>query len=373
MADRSRFLRSYETIALEIPISFREDHSMLVTDQILGEDPLTKSKTQVLVKDWLSSEHSGRWLLILDNADDPEVFGSINDDGKSLLPYLPRSGNGHVLITSRFQRVARTLVSSEDSLIHVTPMTSLEAVSLLRIRVPKDRSTESDAIELANELDCLPLAIKQATAYISATNTSIKDYLKLFSKDDAYQRRLLEKTYGDIGSDIHDDLQDSVILTWQISFDQIRLQRPAAANVLSLMGTLDREGIPAELLTGVSLDEIEFSEDVGTLVQYSLITRNEVTVSFSMHRLVQLTIRIWLSRQGTLHKWEAEALRLVSNSSSEMGSIMLPHVGVVLRYNFEAKVDMDRQFKVNDRFFHYIKVCPSSRIAGVQIIALKLE
>ncbi len=162
-------------------------------------------------------------------------------------------------------------------------------------------------------------------------------------------------------------------MTWQISFDQIRLQRPAAANVLSLMGTLDREGIPAELLTGVSPDEIEFSEDVGILVQYSLITRNEVTVSFSMHRLVQLTIRIWLSRQGTLHKWEAEALRLVSNSSSEMGSIMLPHVGVVLRYNFEAKVDMDRQFKVNDRFFHYIKVCQSSRMAGVQIIALKIE
>lgn len=220
----------------------------------------------MLVKDWLSSEDCGKWLLILDNADDPDLF-STKYDGISLLPYLRRADNGHILITSRFQGVALSLVSGENSLIHVAPMTPQESVSLLRTRLPKDKSTKNDTLELANALDFLPLAMKQSIGYINATNTSIKDYLMLFLKDDNYQRRLLEKTYSDISRDTHDDLQDSVILTWQISFDQIRLQRPAAANVLSVMGTLKREDIPAHLLTSVSFDELEFQEDIGILIQ----------------------------------------------------------------------------------------------------------
>lgn len=361
MADRSRFLKSYEALALEIPESFRKDHSLLITDQVPREDPSTNSKTLMLVKDWLSSEHSGKWLLILDNADDPDVFGSMNDHEKSLIPYLPRSSKGHILITSRFQRVALTLVSGGDSLIHVTPMTPQEAVSLLRTRVPDDRSTESKAIELVKALDYLPLAIKQATGYIIATNTSIKDYYRLFSKDDNYQRRLLEKTYGDISRETHDDLQDSVILTWQISFDQIRLQRPAAAKVLSLMGTLNREGIPIDLLTGLSVDELESQEDIGILIQYSLISRTKDLVSFSMHRLVQLTIRIWLSSQGTLGEWQAEALRLVSKPISlavdekkiPTAQLYFPHASVVVDYMFKTKIDRERQMNLKEDLRRY--------------------
>lgn len=365
-ADQSSFLRSYEAIALEIPRSFREDHSLLVTEQVAGEGSLTESKTLVLVKDWLSSEDCGKWLLILDNADDPDLFSNTKYDGISLLPYLPRADNGHILITSRFQRVALSLVSGENSLIHVAPMTPQESVSLLRTRLPKDESTKNDTLELANALDFLPLAMKQSIGYINATNTSIKDYLRLFSKDDGYQRRLLEKTYRDISRDTHDDLQDSVILTWQISFDQIRIQRPAAANVLSVMGTLKREDIPAHLLTSVSFDELEFQEDIGILMQYSLISKNRDPVSYSMHRLVHLTIRIWLLREGTLGKWEAEALRLVLESYSVtisadsggqdmvMRELLFPHVITVLQYKFEAEEDIARHMKLSNTYISYI-------------------
>ena len=94
--------------------------------------------------------------------------------------------------------------------LHVTLVTSQEAVSLLWTSVPKDSSSESDTIELGNALNCLTLAIKQASGYIIATNTSIKDY-----------------------------------------------QRPAVADLHFLMGTLGRWGISADLLTDVSVDELE--------------------------------------------------------------------------------------------------------------------
>ena len=314
LADRVRFQRSYATIALDIPESFQKGHSLLVQKQAPDEGQSTDLDALVLVKDWLSSDQSGKWLLILDNVDDPKILGSTEEDGESLLSYIPRSGNSHLVVTSRYRSVARSLVTSEDSLIHVAPMSNQEAVLLLRASIPEDESSESDAVKLANALDCLPLAIKQAIGYITATCTSIKDYLRLFSSDDSHQRRLLEQTYGDIGRDTHDDLQDSVILTWQISFDRIRLQRPAAANMLSLMGNFNREDILIDLLKDVSDDEIEFQESIGTLIQYSLISKNEDGVSFSMHRLVQLTIRIWLSKQGTSDKWYAEARRSLTKA-----------------------------------------------------------
>ena len=314
VADRARFQRSYETIALDIPESFQKAHALLVKKKSPGERQSIDPDVLVLVKDWLSSDQSGKWLLILDNADDPKILGNTEEDGESILSYIPRSGDCHLLVTSRYRSVARSLVTGEDSVIHVAPMSNQEAVLLLRASIPEHKSTENDAVELANALDCLPLAIKQATGYLNATQTSIKDYLTLFSKDDSHQRRLLEKTYGDIGRDTHDDLQDSVILTWQLSFDRIRLQRPAAANILSLMGNLDREDILIDLLKGASVDELEFQEDIGTLIQYSLISKNDDGVSFSMHRLVQLTIRTWLMKQSTLKKWEDEAYRLVTKA-----------------------------------------------------------
>lgn len=84
-----------------------------------------------------------------------------------------------------------------------------------------------------------------------------------------------------------------------------------------------------------------------------------------MHRLVHLTIRIWLLREGTLGKWEAEALRLVlesypaTNSADSGGQdmvmrgLLFPHVITVLQYEFEAKEDIARQKKLWNALFGY--------------------
>jgi len=41
---------------------------------------------------------------------------------------------------------------------------------------------------------------------------------------------------------------NSIIITWQISFDHIRHVRPSAADLLSLMSFFDRQGISEALL-----------------------------------------------------------------------------------------------------------------------------
>jgi hypothetical protein len=44
------------------------------------------------------------------------------------------------------------------------------------------------------------------------------------------------------------EAKNSIITTWQISFDYIREIRPSAANLLSLMSFFDRQAIPEALL-----------------------------------------------------------------------------------------------------------------------------
>jgi hypothetical protein len=44
------------------------------------------------VKEWLAAEHNRRWLIILDNHDDPEV---------DVMKYLPSNLTGSIIITSR--------------------------------------------------------------------------------------------------------------------------------------------------------------------------------------------------------------------------------------------------------------------------------
>jgi hypothetical protein len=58
--------------------------------------------------------------------------------------------------------------------------------------------------------------------------------------------KLLKKDMGDIRRDA--TASNSIITTWQISFEYIRKEMPTAARLFSLMSLFDRQGIPESLL-----------------------------------------------------------------------------------------------------------------------------
>ncbi|KAI1204836.1 uncharacterized protein F4807DRAFT_445236 [Annulohypoxylon truncatum] len=118
------------------------------------------------VRDHLSSDQSSKWLLIIDNADDTGLlFGS---PGKSagINQYLPRSDNVVTLFTTRFRKVAQSC--AEKNIIEITEMDQQEAVRFFDklFDHKSSRYDESEANELVNEFWYLPLAIKQAVAYL---------------------------------------------------------------------------------------------------------------------------------------------------------------------------------------------------------------
>jgi hypothetical protein len=91
--------------------------------------------------------------------------------------------------------------------------------------------SDPNAIELAKELDGLPLALATAGAYLDQTLRSVSDYLRLYKESRA---RLME-TSPELSS--YEDR--TLYSTWQISFDNIKHQKPLSANLLRLWAYFD--------------------------------------------------------------------------------------------------------------------------------------
>ena len=272
-----------------------------------------------LVRSWLCDESNGKWVMIVDNADNPEVFfspprgtqtsgGSHPDQGTELLAeFLPQSLNGSILITSRSRAVALRLVESPDFILEVRPMDEGDALTLLRKKLtsPVD---EPPAIELLRALDFMPLAITQAAAHIvqRAPRMTLSGYLHEVRRSDHSRARLLKKDSGDIRRD--GSASNSILATWHISFEYIRRKMPTAARLLSLMSLFDRQGIPGRLLhgwyAGDGNEDADFEDDIYTLTTYSLVGVSADGSEFELHRLVQFSTRAWLELNRTLEQWK---------------------------------------------------------------------
>jgi hypothetical protein len=111
--------------------------------------------------------------------------------------------------------------------------------------------------------------------------------------------------------EMRSDMQNSVIRTWKVSFDQIRSQKPRAAEILSLMTVLDRQGILKMLLWGDSERRTEFTTALGMLQAFSLVAAEKGGESFKMHRLVQISTQRWLELHDEITRWREEAMKVL--------------------------------------------------------------
>jgi len=152
-------------------------------------------------------------------------------------------------------------------------------------------------------------------------------------------------------------VSNSVVTTWQISFEQIREERLSAADLLSLMSFFNPRGIPESVLrsharstvdTGDEADDEaddeedadgEFDDDLETLRAYSLVTATTEGDMWEMHQLVQFGTRVWLSSFGDVERWRQKFCRLMS-SEFPVGEFenwpkcqkLLPHVEPLFSY-----------------------------------------
>ncbi|MCJ1429383.1 hypothetical protein MMC29_007297, partial [Sticta canariensis] len=118
-SNRARFEESYRMIADRIKLPQRHEPAADILQ---------------LVRNWLCDEENGRWMMILDNADDSNLFfdrfnaelksdiGGLVGESIPLSTFLPQTPNGSILVTSRSGDAACRLTGSHRDIIKVEPM-----------------------------------------------------------------------------------------------------------------------------------------------------------------------------------------------------------------------------------------------------------
>jgi DNA-binding SARP family transcriptional activator len=233
------------------------------------------------------------WLLIFDNAEDPE----------SVADLIPPSINGRILITSQ-----NPAWSSLGRTLRVDPFALDDATRFVLAR--SNRREPAAARALAAELDSVALALVQACAYIDQTGMSIAEYHRLF----------LFRHHQLLGRGAPADHRATVSTTWQLVFDRVRSRSTLAALILEMSAFLSPDGIPLYLFDPLvsSGSSVIFADAVAELLRYSLVDRTDHLLS--LHRLVQTVVQDQLSedeRSSHLHA----AVDLVVEAAPEEGTV----------------------------------------------------
>ncbi|KNB09434.1 hypothetical protein FOXG_10012 [Fusarium oxysporum f. sp. lycopersici 4287] len=155
---------------------------------------------------------TGPWLMVVDNADDLDLFYGTS----GLSRYLPTCAQSQLLITTRNKQVAIRATKGRYC-IEVPRMTESEAQELLGEHLGFLRPDFADLSTLALKLEYLPLILVQAASFIKENSISISEYLNLLETDENLIQ-LLDEDFETDGRD-PDSLQ-AVTKTWTISFDK---------------------------------------------------------------------------------------------------------------------------------------------------------
>jgi len=303
----TRFIEGYREIALRVGLLKGHEQDVDVLP---------------LVKRWLSDEHNGTWQLIVDNCDETKYFfdnidgdlqSESTEERRAISDFIPQSGNGTVLFTSRNRDLAVRLVGRHRSIIDLDVMSSTEAMALLETKLDsRSQGEHEEHSKLCEALEGFPLAISQAAAYINRMRPrmTIPRYMKLLEQSTSRTNNE-HVLNGDAGDSRRDrSAKNSIVTTWQISFDHIRGTFPSAAQLLSLMSFFNRQGIPdfvlqtARMYSGGEKDDtydaaegMHFDADIATLQAYCLVSVDQDGTTFQMHRLVQFATKRWLELQ----------------------------------------------------------------------------
>ena len=256
---------------------------------------------------WLSKKKHP-WLLVVDNADELQDSDCPTGIKKICRGAWQRNGNaskhGHILLTTRknAKDTRSVLKLSSDDCLELQCFSEEEGALFLMRRTGFDgESLDPDAILLAKELGALPLALEQAAAYISVSPIplSFKDYLQEFQ---AVKIRLL-KQHTATPLSVEAQHRLSVHTTWEMNFEFVKKQSPAAATMMRIAAFLESENIPIEVINP-GLPELDQEElrncvlskiDIATILKvmssYSLFSVHHQTKAFGVHKLVQEVVR----------------------------------------------------------------------------------
>ncbi|MEU8621138.1 FxSxx-COOH system tetratricopeptide repeat protein [Streptomyces sp. NPDC048623] len=274
-----RFASQYDTVwwidaeqADQIPAHYTELAARL---GIAAPGAGTDHTTRTLLDHLRTRE---RWLIVLDNADDP-------DDFENLLP----AGPGHVLITSR-NSGWKDLVPSHG----LDVFSRSDSVAYLATRIPDIPAQQADT--LAADLGDLPLALAQAAGVITTGMTP-----------DRYRQLLTDKTAQLMANGGPPGYPAHLAATVDIATTRLTENHPRDAELLRLAAFLGPDPVPTAWLettrgrlATLTVDPDDFMWPQTALQHLSRSGLARVDhETFQIHRLTQAIVRDHTSESDT--------------------------------------------------------------------------
>ncbi|KAF5231403.1 hypothetical protein FAUST_9266, partial [Fusarium austroamericanum] len=298
------FLSDYKTIGKKLGV----------------DEPLDGTDLLDAVRDAI--EGLPKWLLIFDNADDLRLFGvgrqaTVEEtnphQNQNLHKYIPCTSQGTVMWTSRDAHIAGTLVGARRG-VQVRSMAMDEAATLLAIaRGNPSTSGETGVDNLLEELQCLPLAVSQAGAYMRRMSMTAKEYL--FRLKQGKSRWEVLKV-SDKDRHRRPEVSNSVLETWRISTERIRAESRMSYRILHTIAYVDSQDIPHELIEAVAnqcdndgKDNQEDPEDPGSDTQVSELGVLKAVARLKEFSFLSLHQTDNGGRSYEMHKLVREALQ----------------------------------------------------------------
>ena len=296
------------------------------------------------VKDWL--EENSNWLMVIDNADTYGDFlgtadGEVEDTIRDALP-LPRPGSAMILYTSRHARIGEEL--TEHHHLHINNLSTDDSKRLLANKLGTSISDEH-ACALLEALEYLPMSIAHAAAYLKFTKIPVQQYLRRVGNDDD----LLDL----LGSHhVHVGRRDgkaprSVVKVILTTLDLLTLHNAHAAHLLYFMACLDRQNIPAAITSLAICDhtasrrkllaielprsQAELESAIGELESLALISHRTRGQSYTLHRLVHVTINRCMAADRT----QAAYLQLCAHCLMES---LFPGVDILMAHYVDGSL-----------------------------------
>jgi tetratricopeptide (TPR) repeat protein len=223
---------------------------------------------------------AGRWLLIFDNAEDPE----------DLAAFLP-AGSGHIIITSRNRAWTR-----HAGPVELDVFSQRESVVHLMRHVPG--LDDLDATRVSRAVGNLPLAIEQAAAWLAETGMPAG----------LYAEWLETQATSALGLNKPLDYAKPVVAAWNLSISRLRERSPASIRLLQILAFCSPGPISATLLYSdaminslrpydIALSKPMLSRVIGEISRFALVKVDQSSNPVQIHRLVQEVIRSQMNEE----------------------------------------------------------------------------
>jgi tetratricopeptide (TPR) repeat protein len=207
-------------------------YARAAADLELLDDETAASKADSAARrflDWLRMT-GRRWAVVLDGVASPVDIDEL----------WPQGPAGQVVVTSRLRESELACTSASVTAHAVAGFSRREALSYLNAWLTGFPDQRIEALDLAEDLGGLPIALAQAAAVVAATGSTCRDYRA------EYAERLRSTT-----GTLVEGCPQSLLATWSLAVEYAHELPPAGLSwpALVLASAFDTSGIPAAVLT----------------------------------------------------------------------------------------------------------------------------